>query len=255
MAMLQTAFDVSYEEPGRSYLAMTGFVSEAGVWADFDRLWRARLLKDGLSYFHMQPFGGATSATPSKPFDKTWTGQKDRCEELLADLLDLIQSHAFRKFGTVVQASAAQLLSGTFDCDMPGIEVAGRTVAIECELWRAREKYANRVEHIFESGDLGKGKLDDAVTFANGGLRPHFRSKKDIPEKDIVGFTPLQAADILAYETIKAARHASFSTGTVPPGYVFRFPYRQLSAIPGQVKMWNDDSSRDINNLPNMFVG
>src|SRR5665811_1221978 len=43
MAMLQSAFDVSYEEPKRRFLVMTGFVSEAGEWAEFDRLWRARL--------------------------------------------------------------------------------------------------------------------------------------------------------------------------------------------------------------------
>lgn len=162
---------------------------------------------------------------------KGWRDQERRRQSLLGDLLDLVSAHAFRKFGVVVQSAAASDLSGTFNHDMPAIEVAARIVALEVEIWRTSEKFKNRPEHIFEDGDVGKGKVLEAVKFINGGIEPLFRPKKDNPDKGIVGFTPLQAADILAFEVKKAANDAFLANGQIPKGYVFRFPWIQLRQI------------------------
>jgi hypothetical protein len=247
MAMLTTAFDISVDQPAKRFLVMAGFVSEAKAWEEFDKSWRSRLAKDNLSYFHMQRFAHATTH-PTKPFDKSWIGKETRRQKLISDLLDIIQSHAFRKFGVVVQSEAAKSLSATFQYEMREIEVAGRMMAIEVESWRVREKFSNRVEHIFEDGDDGKGQLEETVRFVNG-VRPIFRAKKDNPDKGIVGFTPLQAADILAFEIKKAADDASFKNGQVPNSYQFRFPYTQLNTILGQPRMWNMGSSSDVDEI------
>jgi hypothetical protein len=99
VAMLTAAFDCS-KDKDRKYFIMAGFVSSADEWVSFDVEWRNRLTDDGLAYFHMQRLAHADTH-PQKPFDKTWIGQKKRRQTLLSDLLDIIKSHAWRKFACI----------------------------------------------------------------------------------------------------------------------------------------------------------
>jgi hypothetical protein len=183
MAILTTAFDASMEEPSKRFLVMAGFVSDAETWKEFDSAWRARLADDGIPYFHMNPF-----AMRQLHF-RGWS--EDRRRELLGDLLGIISSNVYYKFGIVVEAEAMHDLRSIFkDRNIAMLEVAGSMMTIEVEQWRIRNNYRNPAEHVFEDGDFGKGRLCNAVKAATG-KTPSFRSKKDIPEQDIIGFTPL----------------------------------------------------------------
>jgi hypothetical protein len=247
MVTLTTAFDVSVDEPEKRFLVMAGFVSDAHRWKEFDSEWRKRLAADGVPYFHMNPFA------QSRKHFLGWDKQESRRQGLLADLLDIISSHAYYKFGVIVQSEAAKAVASTFQMnDMMMIEVAGGLIACDVEQWRQRNGYRNKAEHIFEDGDLGKGRLIKAIKTVTGS-DPIFRSKKDIPDKNIVGFTPLQAADILAFEIKKLASEVSLENGQIPLGHHFRFPYQQLNRIQGQPRLWNIGSSSDVDELAGVY--
>ena len=234
MAMLTAAIDCS-KDKDRKYFVMAAFVSSAEEWSEFDSEWRARLAVDSLPYFHMNPFAHA-STHPQKPFDKTWIGQDKRRKALLSDLLDIIHSHAWRKFMCMLPMNVMDAFS--LDARrhyVPSlIAFAGQLLWTEIERWRREEKWANQVEMVFEQGDEDVGTLINVIRAATGVI-PSFRHKKDNPEKGIVAFTPLQAADILAYEVQKLV-----AKDGRPPGESFRFPYQQLEKIPGGMNLMSD---------------
>lgn len=85
---------------------------------------------------------------------------------------------------------------------------------------------------MFEDGDSDKGTLIEAVKEMTG-RTPNFEYKKDDTEKGILAFTPLQASDILAYETQKITSQDKRPWDEVR----IRYPYTQLEKIPGDIRM------------------
>jgi hypothetical protein len=236
MVMLTAAFDVSQDQPGRTFLAMAGFVSEAESWKEFDREWRQRLAADGLTYFHMNPF-----AQSRGPFNG-WDRQEDRRRKLLSDLLDIIVAHARQKFACVVQAKVAAAMPDKareiFGAEL--LAIAGSSIVGLVLNWRDREKYQAQPELVFEEGDLGKGALMERIRTLTG-QDPIFRRKKDSPQEGITGFTPLQAADILAYEVKKLTDEVG---GVLADDFQLRFPYRQLNLIQGEPRIFTLETVR-----------
>jgi hypothetical protein len=111
---------------------------------------------------------------------------------------------------------------------------AGQLLWTEIEKWRREEKWANQVTMLFEQGEDEVGTLIDTLRVATGVI-PSFGHKKDNPQKGIVAFTPLQAADLLAFEVQKLAGMEGR-----PKDTPFRFPYYQLEKIPGGMNLMSD---------------
>ncbi len=84
-----------------------------------------------------------------------------------------------------------------------------------------------------------KGKLITPMRRACG-VAPTFRTKKDDPTGGGAGFSPLHAADILAYEVLKLAEDFN---RPLPADFQFRFPYRQLEKIPGCPRLLDSDGA------------
>lgn len=89
-------FDASGKEDQRR-LVLAGFISKAKDWQSFHTLWIERLREDGLEYFHMVDFAASQGQF------KGWRNSESRRRKLLADLMDLISSHVYRKFGCVIE--------------------------------------------------------------------------------------------------------------------------------------------------------
>ena len=233
MAMLTAAIDCS-QDKDRKYFVMAALVSSAEEWASFDRAWRERLAADGLKYFHMNPFAHATTH-PQPPFDKTWIGQEGRRKSLLSDLLDIIQSHVFRRDACILPMNILDMMTpDARNLYIPSrIAFAAQMIGAELDVWRRREKFRNGVRLVFEQGDPGAGTVIDVITRATG-VAPLFEPKKDNPDRGVVGFTPLQAADILAYEIQKITQ---LEGHVITENFRFRFPYQQLEKIPGDVRL------------------
>ncbi|MBI4431464.1 MAG: hypothetical protein HY587_07110 [Candidatus Omnitrophica bacterium] len=205
-AMFTACFDAGGSQHDQKFLVVAGFVSSAEEWVRFDKAWRERLAGDNLSYFHMVDF-----AQFSGEFRNGWRDNEPRRKKLLSDLVEIIRRHAFRRFGCAID-------NEVFLRNLPenrrrqyflnAYALAGMTSAAQVFKWCKEERTPfEKVDFVFEDGDIGKGQL--ITRFNNDlGMTPVFKPKKDKQATIgmVFGFTPLQAADFLAYEITKGCK-------------------------------------------------
>jgi hypothetical protein len=220
MAMFTAVFDAGGHEADQPCLSVAGFISTADEWTKFSTEWKTRLGK--LPFFH---------ATQHK-----------RRRDVLPGLIDLIDSTAFAKFGTAIRFDAFDLLPNTPDSilqnrRMNAYALCGTTCVEKAYRWAdANRVPRERIEFVFEEGDIGKGLIIDLMT-ASHYPTPAFRYKKDTYTRKSgithPGFVPLQAADLLAHTLFEETRD-----GRVSP---VKLPYPQLENKPGPVGVISKD--------------
>jgi len=241
------AFDASGKEDLRC-IVVAGFVSSMKDWKSFHVEWLKRLASDGLQFFHMNKF-----AVSAPPFDGL-KGDKPRRDRLIGDLLGIIQSHAYRSFACTVEFADFYKLSeaNQNEFSLNAYSLCGRTCVKHISDWRRREGLLKvPVGYAFEEGDKGAGLLSERM-WKDGYPRPHFLPKKDRSDKHgspVAGFTPLQAADILAYELYRLYSDMKFSQTprfTTPDTH--RWPMQQFDKFPGSNE-WGLYEPRDLGNL------
>jgi hypothetical protein len=231
-------FDASGHESDRPFLVVGGFVSSAGHWDDFSRLWMERLSRDGLAYFHAAEFEAYVGAFAQ------YRDDTKRKHALATDLMDLISSHAYRYF---VQGVAPADLNRVFTESERGrfninaYALCGRTCVADLGRWIRGDSYnwANNPapDLIFEQGDIGRGRLEKLLV-NYGYPRPRFLpGKKPLPTKvgTIHPFVPLQASDWLAYEAFRL-----LMSGT-PDRDLWRWPMRQFYKMVGVLGFWQTE--------------
>jgi hypothetical protein len=217
--MFTAAFDARMDNQ-RAFLSVGGFLAPAAGWIAFDGEWRERLTRDGLSYFHMEDF--ANSVGDFEPLRK----HLERSRGLVQDLLGIIVSHAYRKFGVTLAVEAVDAeFADQIKLDAPNaLALAGELVCRQAMFWARAEGFPI-VEFVFADGDTGLGKLAEQVK-ALTGVMPTLRPKKDSPQTK--AFTPLQAADILVYEMGQLTQGGR-------PKAIFSYPFQQLNRMPGAI--------------------
>jgi hypothetical protein len=96
--MLTFAFDAG-GDGNTEYLTVAGFASKKTHWDEFSDKWCARLQRDNIKFFR------AVDANSLRgPFEH-WRGLPNRKQlrrALFADLMDIIKSHVYRKFGCTI---------------------------------------------------------------------------------------------------------------------------------------------------------
>jgi hypothetical protein len=217
--MLMAACDASTDSQ-KMFLSVGGFVSSAAGWKGFDGEWRERLAQEGLSYFHMAEF--ADSVGHFEPLKK----QLQRRQGLLKDLVGIIVSHAYRKFGVTVEVETADAefaKQNKLDYAPKALALAGEVACGQAILW-AREE-GSTLEFVFEGVDLGRGRFAEQVKILTG-VMPTFRPKRDSPQ--MKAFTPLQAADILIYQM-------SLVDWQRTPRVTFSYPFDELNGMSGAI--------------------
>ncbi len=251
--MYTTAFDASGKEDDKAtpFVVVAGFVSTANEWEAFDRSWRARLLEDHLPYFHMQA-GHHWRSTGELFVDHEYWNQA-RIDKLMDDLLDIVIRHSFRKFCCVVrnESYSEHLVAPPKDEFLLNAYVlAARGVvqiAHEWTLYRDNKP----LQHIFEEGDKGKGMLIERMRI-EGLPTPAFKWGKDTVHRksgvSIPGFTPLQAADIYAYETFLFVRE--FPEKRDSKSRVLK----QLDAVLGEPRTFSVQDLQELNDMIGRIV-
>jgi hypothetical protein len=165
--------------------------------------WQKRLKEDDISFFQMNQFANSRGQ-----FKDGWKDNEPRRRNLLCDLMEIILEHTFRKFGCVIEnrkfreiITDAQLSKWRLDA----YSFAGFYCALQVDHWRRFEKFDDFPLFVFEDGDPGKGLLAARLRDAGFGTA-EFKPKLDKITKTgpIRGYTPLQAADFLAYEIFHA---------------------------------------------------
>lgn len=218
--MLTAVYDARMDDR-RAFLSVGGFISSAAGWTDFDRKWRDRLDQEGLRYFHMVEF--AYSVGDFEPFKK----QQQRRRRLLGDLLAIIFSHTYRKFGVTVEIKAEDAESSEQNKleDGPNaLVLASELTCGQTFLWAKAEGFP-APGFVFEDGDAGSAKLAEQIK-ALTGVRPVFKTKKNSPQSE--AFTPLQAAGILVYKM------SQLTPADMPRG-IFSHPFHELNRMPGAI--------------------
>jgi hypothetical protein len=245
--MLSAAFDASGSKTDQAVLLVAGFVSSVDGWIEFDREWKARLLVDGLGYFHAQKF-----AQSSGPFRSGWKDNEQRRRDLLRDLVGIIRGNTHQKFATLIfndihAAEMSKEIRETFYLE--AYPLAGRTVAKKVMDYARSFSARFAPEFVFEDGDFDKGKL--MQRFANDGYPGPIFRPKDTPNKKAglmeLGYTPLQAADLWAYELFLAEKK---HRNGVPPEE-FRWASKELDRVPGEAGFY---SAQDMHRLENMLT-
>lgn len=158
--MLTVAFDASGTEHDQRLFVVAGFVSSANDWIGFDAQWKERLKRDGLEYFHMHSFAHSIGQF------KGWNKDELRRQALLSDLLGIIQSHAYRKFGSMVinRFFGSKISAKNIEAfKLTAYSLTGLTVTYKVRKWMRNEGFHTSPKIVFEDGDLHKGKLMDAM--------------------------------------------------------------------------------------------
>jgi hypothetical protein len=244
-AMLTVAFDCGGDEHTHC-LTVAGFVSSAKDWIEFSKKWKSRLDDEGLQYFR------AVEAAHFRKQFQVWHDLPNRDllrKKLSADLMDILKSHVYRKFGCTIINKLFPTLSreNREHYKMRAYSHAARTCIKHVRDWVLDERMTNApIEFVFEDGDPGATELKIRL-IADLGKVPLFRPKKDTVEKDgsmEYGFIPLQAADWLAYELSNA--HEKFDAGTLTS---WRWPFEQFNKIPGEPTTYTEENLQEQDKL------
>jgi hypothetical protein len=241
---LTAAFDASGDESSQLVLLVAGFVSSASDWEDFSKLWLDRLKADGLVYMHMKEFSHSRGQ-----FEKGWKGETRRRESLLKDLMNIIRSHAYRKFGLgiVNDTFRASLSTTTMEqWSLNAYSLAGRTCVKDVDEWTFEEHCRSTVEFVFEEGDKGWGLLCTRL-LEDGYQKPTKRPKKDryTPEGFLVpAFVPLQAADFLAYEYFLELTRAVDGSD-----HNTRWALEEFERMPGRIGTYTLENLKDFEDM------
>ena len=252
-------FDESGTHKGSAALAVAGFVGKADDWGAFTYEWGEALAKWGIEYFHMAPFESR------KREYKDWTNEQR--QDRLNHLLGLIGKYAVASAGVVIPLADYDAIfpedeippGPNVEWLAPGIAAPGaprpgdalphepdyKPGAIRRKsggpyglaaavLFRDIAEHVYRlsgdpyVAYTFESGAEGAGQMLKVFqdNYRDENARRDLRLDS-IHFEDKRKFSPLQAADILAYELYK---HLPRQLGTEKRPA--RYTLRELAKLP-----------------------
>jgi hypothetical protein len=195
-------------------VSVAGYLATPMQWSKFDKVWKERLDREGLGYFHMADFVSQTKLFKDR---NQWTKERRDC--LIKDLIQIIS-------GNVVYGLAMAVMRADYDRVKGEVLGAGQVLgspfafcAFRCFEsgvdWAKKAKYKDSIKYVFEDGDEYKHEVLNTHTFIcrQDGLREFYR----FGGPGTLAFEPkpedvraLQAADILAYETHKEIRRRVF---------------------------------------------
>ena len=189
-------FDESYTHPPapRVY-TVAGYVATDVQWKKFQREWRKILDAEGIEYFHMVDF-----QANNLPYG-AWS--IDKRARFLASLHAIIHKRTLMSFSTTADLAEFERLTHEQKKILVNPHVfAAKNCMKAVGLWAAESIVNHPMSYVFELGSQYQGKLrtllsslpdEDRGWFRFGSLR--FADKKST--------RPLQAADIVVYESMK----------------------------------------------------
>jgi hypothetical protein len=198
MGMFTACFDASDQEKEHPYMVVAGFISSADEWIKFCEAWNEKLMEYGLDHFR------ASDCQNYQGHFATWKGNDAKRIALWCDLLTIIKGTTFQKFGCGIEVSdwTSRISRATKTRWRLNAYVLCSTMCAErARNWAQHNRINTPIEYVFESGDPGSGELKGHFE-AGGYPPPVFKHKTNRMIDGIFypAFTPLQAADFLAYE-------------------------------------------------------
>lgn len=244
--MLTGAFDASGDKKS-AVLAVAGFVSSEKNWRDFSKAWSERLAKDDIEFFR-----AVDAASYNGPFEhwKERTDRDDLRRALFRDLMNILKSHVYHRFGCVITNSSFDEMSEEIrkNFRLTSYTLASLSCGKQFRRWVLRDFAGSdpqmSVRMVFEHGDEGFGDVTAWIEAGPGTIPVAREFKKDTVLTDGSirhGFVPLQAADWLAYELGLALRQ--MDAGRIKTIADFRWPFHEFQRILGDAGTYR---TRDI---------
>jgi hypothetical protein len=199
MVMLACYFDAS-TGPGSDALSVAGYVAPVDQWGRFQREWKEWLDEFGVIHFHMTDweskwgeFRGWTDDKKHRLFQKLVGTLRLRFHLGVSAAVIVSDYHAVRP-----------LITSPEDREMSAYTFC----AIQCfhriEVWADKHRYHDPIAYILEGGDNHDGEIYalESLIRKSEARKRRFRYGS-LTFADKRQLNPLQAADILAYETWK----------------------------------------------------
>ena len=225
------AFDASGKEDQRC-LVVAGFISSSQDWQSFHTQWTERLNAEGLTHFHMVDFAASRGE-----FAAGWKDDEQRAGQI----------ELSRAYPVYALAQLPELLRGKKEFALGAYSLAGRTCVADMANWKQRENLLHvPTGFVFEEDDEGAGELSTRL-LEDGHSRPVFLPKKDRVNPDgnpVNAYTPLQAADMFAYELAKPFRDLLNGKPRVSS---FRWAFEEFNRIHGETGYYSPKNLIELN--------
>jgi len=201
--MLVAYFDASRTERGRPYVAVSGCLAYEENWKLFQPAWQVILDREGLPFFHMTDFEAYQ--------DKYKGWSTARHNSLLTDLVGIIVPWTDFAFGRGVAIDDWEHAQTQNDVLKPwsAFSYCVNQCLHAIAIWANEHNCTGPIIYVFESGDGYDGELlrrkTEIESSRTSMLRFRWAGLHIMPKLAIAPFplTPLQAADIWAFEARK----------------------------------------------------
>lgn len=232
-----TAYNDESGHPEQRAVVVAGFVASDEQWVEFERNWNDTLNHFGVSRFHAKDYFHSVGEFAP------WANHRSNPEiaatrqRFLQQLIAHIKLRCRLSYSHAVRMNSYHKVDEVYFLQsMRPYELCGRTAVKSVTDWANRNRIPqNEITHVFEDGAKHKGFLEKRI-LRDKNFQPVFKTKTEA--------APLQAADLLAYETFLGIRDI-FERG-VKDFDDLRFPLRKLEEVPHRMADWGIYEEHDL---------
>lgn len=202
--------DVSGDEKNSAERIMTvnGCLSTQSKWHDFDDEWQEYLKREHFEpdpktdryVFHTSPF--RTGNLPHMPRALSRSAR----ERIYYNLIGIICKYTVYRFGIAINlADFRQIVDEDFPYSQeefftgPGVLASLKCFEANSD-WAYENGYSVCIEYVFDRGDTFFGRLNDLHRRSARSVDPERRTVSKLVEESKIDYSPIQAADIVAWE-------------------------------------------------------
>ena len=206
-------------------VTIAGYLSDERRWKRFEREWRRALKEHGAQYLHMREYAHRRGEF------KGWPEYKRKA--LLANLIWIIKSNVQFRVGVVVPCEEYKATIGAIDpkdTRLSPFWLCFQTCLSAIGAYCQQEGIADDIALVFdENNESAKHAVGFYTAFKRSSKVPNGKQFVSLSFADDKIHTPLQAADLLAYEFNKY--HLGF----------VREPIKKLDGTYGAFSMWTPE--------------
>lgn len=224
-----TAYNDESGHPQQEAVVVAGFVASDKQWVEFERNWNDTLHEFGVSGFHAKEYFHSVGEFAQWANHRSNPEIAETRQRFLRQLIAHIKLRCRLCYSHAVQMTSYHKVDEVYFLRaMRPYELCGRTAVKSVTDWAIRNRIPqNQITHVFEDGAKHKGFLEKRI-LTDKKFEPVFKTAAEA--------VPLQAADLLAYETLLGLR-AIFERG-VTDFDDLRYPLRKLEEVPHRMEDW-----------------
>ena len=233
--MFTAYFDCSGSPADSVAVVVAGFVALDQQWVEFERNWKDCLIDFRVRSLHMRDY-----AHSKRDFDG-WQADKQKRELFISRLINIIKSRVRSSFASAVVMDDYEKVNATyclFEFSKP-LTLTGATCIAKLHRWADGHNINTKdIAVVFEDGDRDKGDLRRFVKERYGVTVSFLKKERSVA---------FQAADLLAYENLKANRLILERGNSGVYEGELRRSLAELSKIPGaRSQDWGIYSAEEI---------